>query len=156
MRRALILCCLAAGCGLPDVDTPASRSDVAAPYPNLVPRHELLSATKEDRTAPARLELSERGGALSDRGTASLGARPTADPGAILQRADDLRSRAQDVRNAAAPSGTSAEALRERAATIRSDRDAARPEPAQTEDSEDAERLRRLRLLQEGTGADPL
>lgn len=177
MRRALIFCCLAAGCGIPDLDTPATRASVVAPYPELAPRAEILSRVMPDTTTGTIAELSQRSAGLSARGASVQGGiidragilgradalKARAQVGAtdrtgILGRADALKARAQGVRDVETAGEASAAAdLRQRAAAIRSGRGTAAAPPAPAEgDTDAAERLRRLRLLRDGTGDDPL
>lgn len=162
MRRALICFCLAAGCGLPDLDTPATRADVAGPYPDLLPRSEIRARVERDTATAAVADLPTRGAGVAARGAAARAQGAVAiDQAAIPERADGLRSRAQGIRDLATPADATAAAdLRQRAAAIRAGQGfpAATIAPAEPDqgDAEAAERLRRLRLLRDGTAEDPL
>lgn len=155
MRRTLIIVCLAAGCGVPELDTPATRAGIVAPYPDLAPRQELLSRVEADTATPAGAELSGRSAGLAARGNA---ARSTAAAGtsAILTRADGLRARAQGLRNVPAPDTAPSAALRERAAAIRADQPPAAVVVAPNPTESDADAAERLRRLRDGTAEDPL
>ncbi|WP_375262381.1 hypothetical protein [Palleronia sp.] len=156
MRRALIVCCLAAGCGMPDLDTPATRAGAVGSYPEIAPRAEILSRVTADATTGTVADLSARSARLASRDVSAQGG--TVDRAGILGRADALQARALGVRNVKPVDDASAAAdLRQRADAIRSSRGTpAVPPPPTAEDVEAAERLRRLRRLRDGTGDDPL
>ncbi|SFG15771.1 hypothetical protein SAMN04488020_101346 [Palleronia marisminoris] len=155
MRRTLIIVCLAAGCGLPELDTPATRAGAVAPYPDLAPRQEILSRVEADTATLAGAELSGRSAGLAAQGNAAR-SMAAADTSAILARADGLRARAQGLRDVATPSTAPSAALRERAATIRADQPPAAAVVAPAPTGSDAEAAERLRRLRDGTAEDPL